>query len=100
MSMTIGLNLISTFLLNIEEASDMNLSQRFLEKMMDMNEKVSDSSPEQVTQMIEDVKVKLSSLEEQLSEAFSRSDYESVRDLLVEYQFYSNALNRLKMKLV
>lgn len=83
-----------------EEATDTSLSQKFLEKMMEINEKVSESSPGQVEDMIKEVNDKLKNLEDELSRAFTDSNYELIKELIVEYQFYTNALNRLKMKLV
>lgn len=83
-----------------EEATDTSLSQKFLEKMMEINEKVSESSPGQVEDMIKEVDDKLKNLEDELSRAFTDSNYELIKELIVEYQFYTNALNRLKMKLV
>ena len=84
----------------IEESSDTNLSHKFLEKMMEINEKVSESSPKQVAEMMKEIRFKLGKLEKELSKAFSASNYELAKELLVEYQFYNNALDRLKMKLV
>lgn len=67
---------------------------------MEINEKVSESSPEQVKGMIDEVGDKLKILEDKLTQAFKDSNYESIKELIVEYQFYTNVLNRLKMKLV
>lgn len=42
------------------------MSHKFLEKMMEINEKVSESSPEQVMEMMKEIQFKLGKLEKRV----------------------------------
>ncbi|XP_076443273.1 iron-sulfur cluster co-chaperone protein HscB-like [Babylonia areolata] len=79
----------------IEEGST-SMDPEFLMEVLDLNERIGESSTEDIKEIEEDISSKIQQNTELMSHAFAEQDYDTARDIAVRLKYYVNVESKVK----